>query len=324
VGASCPICEHSAGNRVHVVREMMLGCGDQFEYGECLGCQCLWLISPPSDMGRYYPADYQAGRTNPLHGFRRVAAQLRNRYALERRGLAGRILEARRPNLRLRALSGLGIARSARILDVGCGDGALVEDLRALGYELSHGIDPVRVSFEGGNRRPFVERKTIDEIGGTWDAVMFQHSFEHMANPAGVLLRVADLLSPGGVCVLRMPVVPCYAWQEYGVNWVQLDAPRHLFIHSRESLGRLASAAGLETVRAYCDSCAFQFWGSERYRSGQVLRRQRDERPGSARSSLSKSRFREYARRAELLNCMGQGDQAVFIVSHASGRVRPN
>ena len=303
---------------MHLAREMMLGYKDEFKYGECVGCQCLWLLSQPGDMARYYPAEYQKGRIGTLSGLRLVLARSRNRYAIEGTGLLGRVLEGRRPNPRLRALRGLGLGGSSRILDVGCGDGAVVEDLRLLGYELSHGIDPMRVFEEGSGREPFVERKTLDQMEGVWDAVMFHHSFEHLADPGAALLLVADLLAIGGVCVLRLPIVPCYAWEHYGANWVQLDAPRHLFIHSQKSLGKLSSVAGLKIVRCWRDSGAFQFWGSERYVAGLPLREEVGEFP------VTRSTLREYARAADRLNRTGQGDQAAFVLRKAAGCVRPN
>ena len=314
----CPICAHSEGNAVHVAQEMLLGYGDKFEYGECSACRCLWLMSPPENMSRHYPKDYQRGRTGTVGGLGRLLGRLRNRYAVTGRGLAGRILYRMRPNLRLRALRGLELDRSARILDVGCGDGAVVEDLRLLGYEHTLGIDPMRLPDDGSGREPFVERRTLDQIDGTWDTVMFHHSFEHLADPRAALQQVASLLTADGVCVVRLPVVPCYAWEHYGTHWVQLDPPRHLFIHSRRSLGILSAAAGLTIARYYHDSGAFQFWGSERYRAGLSLR------TSEGRTPVARAQLREYARAADTLNRMEQGDQAVFVLRRRAGRVRPN
>jgi SAM-dependent methyltransferase len=194
---------------------------------------------------------------------------------------------------------------------VGCGDGALVEELRLLGYELSRGIDPMRVLEEGSSRDSFVERKTLDQVEGVWDLVMFHHSFEHLADPGAALALVADLLATGGVCLLRLPIVPCYAWEHYGANWVQLDAPRHLFIHSRRSIEKLSAAAGLEIASCWRDSEAFQFWGSERYAAGLTLKGETGGPP------VTRSALREYARAADGLNRAGQGDQAAFVLRRA-------
>src|SRR5256885_2327700 len=83
------------------------------------------------------------------------------------------------------------------------------------------------------------------ELDGSWNMVMFNHSFEHLPEPVQVLRRVARLLSPDGVCVIRIPVAGSYAWRRYREDWVQLDAPRHLFLHTTASLGKAAAAARL-------------------------------------------------------------------------------
>jgi hypothetical protein len=60
-------------------------------------------------------------------------------------------------------------------------------------------------------------------------------------------------------------IVSSYAWEHYGVKWVQLDAPRHFSLHPVESIRLLAKKAGLKVVNITHNSTSFQFWGSEQY-----------------------------------------------------------
>jgi hypothetical protein len=62
------------------------------------------------------------------------------------------------------------------------------------------------------------------------------------------LRRTHALLDAGGHCLLRVPTVSSWAWRHYGVDWVQLDAPRHLYLFARESITHLAAATGFELV----------------------------------------------------------------------------
>jgi len=50
-----------------------------------------------------------------------------------------------------------------------------------------------------------------------------------MPNPRNVFEKISGLLSDEGTLLIRIPVMDCFAWKEYGVNWFQLDAPRHFF-----------------------------------------------------------------------------------------------
>jgi 2-polyprenyl-3-methyl-5-hydroxy-6-metoxy-1,4-benzoquinol methylase len=73
---------------------------------------------------------------------------------------------------------------------------------------------------------------------------MLHHSFEHMDNPCGVLKQIDKLLNPDGELLIRIPVSDSFAWRKYGVDWFQLDAPRHFFLHTTKSIALLAKNSG--------------------------------------------------------------------------------
>ena len=109
-------------------------------------------------------------------------------------------------------------------------------------------------------------KRRIDEIDGQFGLVMLHHSFEHLADPRRALERVRDLVDPGRYAIVRVPVVS-WAWREYGVDWFQLDAPRHLFLFTERGFRDLAEASGFAVDHVAYDSTEFQFWVSEQYRS---------------------------------------------------------
>src|SRR6185369_3591426 len=100
---------------------------------------------------------------------------------------------------------------------------------------------------------------------------LFNHSFEHMEEPVKALVLARERLAPHGAVVLRTPVAGRAAWREYGVDWVQLDAPRHFFLPTEDGMRGLARAAGFKVERVLYDSTGLQFWGSEQYRRGIAL-----------------------------------------------------
>src|SRR5690606_13809129 len=113
---------------------------------------------------------------------------------------------------------------------------------------------------------------------------------------------------------IRVPVADSWAWRHYGTDWVQLDAPRHLFLHTRRSLDLLAADAGLVVERVADDSGAFQFWGSEQYRRDIPLRDPRSYAVNPRASDFTAAQIREFRRRAADLNARGEGDQASFYL----------
>jgi len=187
----CKICGADAGNRTHLVKEMMLGLRDEFEYLECQACGCLQLMNPPEDLGRYYPSAYTAfGHNHQKQISQRVIHQfrkLRNKAYFRRPNWFQRYLIESYDNLPLQAFSRLGAPRDARILDVGCGSGVLLAALKELGYEHLLGLDRfVPQALADEHSVKIVKGELQDLKDTSWDIIMFNHSFEHMAEQRNI------------------------------------------------------------------------------------------------------------------------------------------
>jgi len=107
--------------------------------------------------------------------------------------------------------------------------------------------------------------------------------------------------------LVRVPTVSSYAWEHYRENWIQLEAPRHFFLHSRRSLGLAAEQAGLSIDAVEDDSTEIQFVGSDLYA--------RDIPFMSGFPSVTRREILSARRRAARLNRHGRGDQAAFYLS---------
>jgi len=113
--------------------------------------------------------------------------------------------------------------------------------------------------------------------------------------------------------MIRLPVVNGEVWRSYRSDWVQLDAPRHYYLHSERSFKLLAEQAGLQVASITYDSTAFQFWGSEMYRRDIPL--MEVHAPGKSLSSFfSNEELASYEKRAVQLNEEHDGDQIVAIL----------
>jgi 2-polyprenyl-3-methyl-5-hydroxy-6-metoxy-1,4-benzoquinol methylase len=299
---------------------MMFGLREAFDYLECSNCKCVQIVDFPASMTRYYPADYHSfASIAPQNWLRKFFIRLRDEYAVSNRGLVGKLLSRFFPaNIALTSLPPLRLDQTTRILDVGCGTGILLNALGELGFRNLVGVDPflpADVEYPNGVR---LFRKPLGEVRGEFDLIMFHHSFEHIADPDPTLKAVNELLSPGGHCVVRMPTVSSYAWQRYGINWVQLDAPRHFYVHSVKSLRILAGRAGLELSRVVYDSTGFQFWASEQYALDIPLNDARSYLVSPNKSIFTKRQIADFEKRAAELNDVGLGDQAVFYLRKCS------
>jgi SAM-dependent methyltransferase len=201
-----------------------------------------------------------------------------------------------------------------RILDVGCGTGSLLFALADLGFSRLLGIDPFISADIEHESRGRILKETIHDVEGEFDVIMFHHAFEHLPDPGPTLNAVYRLLAPGGRCVIRIPTVSSYAWEHYGANWVALDAPRHFFLHSVESMNLLAKNSGLELNDVVYDSAGFQFWGSEQYAHDIPIFDTRSHRQSPKNSMFSKGEIAAFEKRAAQLNEVNRGDSAAFYL----------
>jgi SAM-dependent methyltransferase len=134
------------------------------------------------------------------------------------------------------------IAPPGRVLDVGAGDGTLLDALRhqgrdALGLELvSTRTDIQAVDIADLDERDFA-------------AIVFWHSLEHLPRPADALARAADLLAPGGVLVIAAPNSDSIQARLFKERWLALDLPRHLVHLPAGALVERLRALGLRVTR---------------------------------------------------------------------------
>jgi SAM-dependent methyltransferase len=292
---------------------MMFGFRDRFEYLECSACGTLSIRQPPEDLGRYYPAQYYSFR--PLKGFYHFVKCRQAGYSFGANDLLGFVIALfLGPESSVAALRHIAPAFTARILDVGSGSGAFLHYLARLGFKHLLGIDPFLPGAEVQGKGYVVRKERLADVREKFDIITLNHVFEHLDDPLVTLQEIARHLSADGVAVIRIPVADSFAWRKFGVNWVQLDCPRHLFLHTRKGLGLLARKAGLEISKVVYDSTSFQFWGSRLYQKDIAL---------TSKSSILNNRWKLFlhlprlfllSRQAKRLNNVGEGDSACFYL----------
>ena len=250
------------------------------------------------------------------HGnsLKNLEIKLRDGYAVFNKGLIGKFLFAISSKSVLRALGKINLTLESRILDIGCGSGALLYSLKNIGFINLLGADPfIKAGFTYPNGLT-IQKKSITDIDGEWDLIMFHHSFEHVADPLETLRSAAKLLAGGGVCLLRIPTVSSYAWEHYRTNWIQLDAPRHFYLHSLNSIQLLAEKTGLKLEHVVYDSTVLQFYGSEQYLKDIPYISGESFAINPRQSIFTAAQIRAFKKKAKELNRQNRGDQAVFYL----------
>ncbi len=133
------------------------------------------------------------------------------------------------------------IAPPGPVLDVGAGDGTLMDALARRGRSVT--------GLERASDRPDVLDVGIEAMEGEWAAIVLWHALEHLPNPAEAIRAAARLLVPGGVVVIAVPDLAGVQARVFGDDWLHLDLPRHLVHLPSPTLRAGLERAGLRVER---------------------------------------------------------------------------
>jgi SAM-dependent methyltransferase len=126
-----------------------------------------------------------------------------------------------------------------RILDVGCGDGVLLDRLGPWGH--AEGIEPDATTLGPDAAHRKVHLGPFDATfrpEAPFDLVLFLDVLEHLDDPAASLTRARELLRPGGKVFVSVPAFP--------VLWTRHDTlNHHRRRYTKGTLAADATAAGL-------------------------------------------------------------------------------
>jgi 2-polyprenyl-3-methyl-5-hydroxy-6-metoxy-1,4-benzoquinol methylase len=121
------------------------------------------------------------------------------------------------------------IDKSARVLDIGCGTGLLVNALRGFGYANVEGIDlspqQIEVARAAGLPCTLVDEQYVERRAGTepgsLDAVFLMDVLEHVpvASQMAFVGAIGRLLKPDGVLVISVP----NANSSFASRWRYID-----------------------------------------------------------------------------------------------------
>jgi len=304
----CRICETTV-SADYVLKEMMFGFRDTFDYGKCSNCGCIQIMKVPHNIDKYYPPYYVSFlQATPL---------------LKRLPFFKRLFKNRRIQKKyikssdetLKYLEPIQAKATDKILDIGCGKGMLICKLFNLGFENVTGVDKFISDQIDHGFGVKVLKKDLSELkSNKYNILIMHHVLEHLDEQVKELIECHRLLKNEGKLVISIPLLG-EAWDIYKENWVQADAPRHFALHTLKSMELLAQKTGFNINKTLFDSTAFQFLGSELYINDIPLTLPTTHEWYPFSHKFSQEQILDYTKEAENLNSKQIGDTATFYLS---------
>lgn len=233
---------------------------DLFNVVSCTGCNLVYLDPRPDfrELGTIYPPNYYSYNQDIL---RRKANPNSVLSKLRYKGFRAKIEKSLN-------LAGISEKGSIKVLDIGCGDGHLLNLYReGHGDKVeTHGVDfsleAVVLASAAGHVTFKGRFEDADIPEGQYDLVVASHVIEHVSDPVYFAEKVFKVLKPGGVFWFETPNIGSIdaKWFKDG-HWGGYHFPRHWFFFAPETIKMLAEKTRFtqESID-YVPNAIFWYW----------------------------------------------------------------
>ena len=233
----CPVCDGDAGEVLHTQRFVLLELhplSSGYNVVSCRACGFVYADTAASQQqfDRFYSAlsKYQDPATATGSG--------------ESPEDASRLLET------ASRIASVLPSLDARILDIGCANGGLLEALRRLGYRYLQGLDPapgcVRTAQSRGLKAAEGSILYLPTMDSPFDCVILCHVLEHVQDLKTALFNVRGLLHNDSLLYAEVPDAARYSDFLYAP--FQDFNTEHINHFSRSSLEHLFSRCGYHST----------------------------------------------------------------------------
>ena len=165
-------------------------------------------------------------------------------------------LKIRTADLYLERLAEYGGIRRGRLLEIGCGSGAMLIAAARRGFEVTgveyseHACETARQRLANLGLKGEVICGEIDAVAhriGEFDACVMADVIEHVRDPRYCLQVLHGTLRMGGVMFIATPSLDSWSAKMMSTRWMEFK-PEHLSYFSRSSLEGLLFAEGYRSL----------------------------------------------------------------------------
>lgn len=241
----CIYCGSERSKLLFELRDIFL---DKYQLRECENCETSFLHPKPNSdqLTRAYRDDYYGeGETkfNPL--VERVIDFFRKRNAKK----IAKIVNFK-----------------GRVLDIGCGNGKLLQNIGTCGNFELHGLELPSKSAERASKIKEIELhigalKPETYLPNSFDLITLIHVFEHLENPKDIIEIIESIIKKNGILIVEFPNLASWQAKFFKQNWLHLDPPRHLNFFKPEQFKRILNQVGFVLIQEKYFSPQFSPFG---------------------------------------------------------------
>jgi SAM-dependent methyltransferase len=237
---SCPLCQSTVSQVVYrgLPDRMYSHPGETTTLIKCSNCQLIYQNPRPTlqEIGAYYPENYEP--------YQDVIADHRSSWLL---------IKAYNYGYQKRMSAVTTWKKGGCLLDIGCASGGFLNYAQSSYRWVTKGVEisGTAAAYARDHNHLDVFSGTLEEANypaGSFDAVTMWDVLEHVHDPLNTLTEIYRVLKPGGIVVSRVPNGGSWDAHLFGEFWAGLDAPRHLFVFTHQSLSALVEKAGFNIL----------------------------------------------------------------------------
>ncbi|MFI5133022.1 MAG: class I SAM-dependent methyltransferase [Chitinophagales bacterium] len=234
---NCPVCGSAEIQNALSVKDHSVS-GEIFVITECASCSLRFTQDVPdaTSIFPYYQSEDYISHTNTSKGLiNRLYQKIRKRTLIKKRKLIEKAC---------------GI-KTGKLLDVGSGTGAFVNEMRQKGWEIT-GFEP-----DVNARNIAKQLYGLDLADGenfyhlpanSFDAITLWHVLEHVHDLSVYIKQLRSLLKEKGKLFIAVPNYTSPDAKVYKEYWAAYDVPRHLYHFSPRSIQVLMEKNDLKII----------------------------------------------------------------------------
>jgi len=139
-----------------------------------------------------------------------------------------------------------------RLLDIGCGFGAVLDYAREVGFQVM-GIELDDKVAEYGRRNYKLDIRSGNvmeyQFKEKFDVIITNHVIEHIENPIGFLKKAGEVMKGDGILLVGTPNVDGWMRSILGRRWYPYCPEEHFYLYNTETLSNVLEKAGFTVLR---------------------------------------------------------------------------